>query len=469
MPAMSERPRVGVLALTLELYEQLAPGLRDGRERWLRDKVLAPLEAMVQIEFDRAVFRREDIDRVVTRYEASNVDALAVVCLTYSPSQLALPALARTRLPIILWNTQELWAVDGHFDTAAMIDNHGVHGTQDLASVLVRRGVRFEYVTSHPCDPDAFRQFGDSCIAAAAVAGLRRARVGLIGYPFPGMGDFAVDTTHLAATLGAQWSALSVEEYINRASGAPAAEIDALVAQYRDTYDLADDLTAEDLAATARAEYALRAMVAEHQLDALSYQFLAFGEDERTETLPFVAASRLMADGVGFAGEGDLVGALGTWLLGRLQGPASFSEIFTIDFAGNALFMSHMGEVNVGMARRDRKVSLVARTLPIARTRARQLVLAASLQPGPATLCALVQGPERRWRLVASRMRIDDFGPLVSLGVPHFKLAVDRDVRAWLSAYAKAGGPHHHAVCFGDALPRLRATAHWLDADFCEV
>ncbi|MCR4411121.1 MAG: hypothetical protein NUV77_01700 [Thermoguttaceae bacterium] len=466
---MSDRPRVGVLALTLELYEQLAPGLRQGRERWLRDEVLARLENTVQVEFDRAVFRREEIDRLVARYEAAGVDALAVVCLTYAPSQLALPALARTRLPIIVWNTQELWAVGGDFDTAAMIDNHGVHGTQDLASVLVRSGVRFEYVTSHPRDPDAFRQLSDFCVAAAAVARLRRACVGLIGYPFPGMGDFAVDTTHLAATLGARWTALSVEEYVGRASGVPAAEIDTLVAQYRDTYDLADDLTEEDLSATARAEYALRAMVAEHRLDALSYQFLAFGEDERTETLPFVAASRLMADGVGFAGEGDLVGALGTWLLGRLQGPASFSEIFTIDFAGNALFMSHMGEVNVGMARRDRKVALVARKQPITRTRARQLVLAASLQPGPATLCALAQGPERRWRLVAGRVRIDDFGPLVRLGVPHFKLAVDRDVREWLSAYAKAGGPHHHAVCFGDAMPRLRATARLLDADFCEV
>ena len=60
---------------------------------------------------------------------------------------------------------------------------------------------------------------------------------------------------------------------------------------------------------------------------------MAFGEDERTVTLPFVAVSRLMADGVGFAGEGDLIGAAGTWLLNWLCPPASFSEIFTIDFA----------------------------------------------------------------------------------------------------------------------------------------
>jgi len=44
--------------------------------------------------------------------------------------------------------------------------------------------------------------------------------------------------------------------------------------------------------------------------------------------------------------------------------------------------------------------------------------------------------------------------------VPHFKLRiVDGDVREWLTAYAKAGGPHHNAFCFGDATARLRMVA----------
>ena len=44
----------------------------------------------------------------MAQFEAEGVDALLVVLLTYSPSQIALPALKRTRLPIIVWNTQEL-------------------------------------------------------------------------------------------------------------------------------------------------------------------------------------------------------------------------------------------------------------------------------------------------------------------------------------------------------------------------
>lgn len=463
------RPRIGLLALTLEFYERLAPGLRESREQWLQETVLPDLAPIADVRFRRAAFRREDVDAVVAEHEAAGVEALLVVCLTYSPSQIVLPALARTRLPILLWNTQELWSVDETFDSAKMVHNHGVHGTQDLANVLLRAGVRFHYVTGHLHDLSTLQTLESFFAAASAAAGLRRCRLGLMGYPFPGMGDFAVDTTHLVSTLGCSWTALSVEEYNERAAGAERAAVERLQTEYRQAYALADDLTDADLEATARSELALRSLVAQHDLDALTYQFLAFGEDDRTVTLPFVAASRLMAEGMGFAGEGDLVGAAGTWLLNRLCTPASFSEIFTVDFQGNGLFFSHMGEANVAMARSDRKVPLVARPTPITRTRGRQLALVTAFEPGAATLCALTMGPGGRWRLIASQVEIADFGPLASLPVPHCKVLTSGDVRQWLTDYALAGGPHHHAICFGDARPRLKIAADLLSADYCEI
>jgi L-arabinose isomerase len=176
-----------------------------------------------------------------------------------------------------------------------------------------------------------------------------------------------------------------------------------------------------------------------------------------------------MAEGVGFAGEGDIVGAISTWLLNRLCGPASFTEVFTIDFAGNGALLSHMGEANVAMARRDRRVPLVARPQPITRTQGRQLALVTCFEPGPATLCALTLGPQDRWRLIASRVVIKDFGPVPEMVVPHSKVTSPADVRAWLTAYARSGGPHHQAICFGDARPRLRMAARLMDADYFEV
>lgn len=463
------QPTVGLLALTLELYERLAPGVRAEREAWLRAALLPALERIAQVRFGRAVFRREDIEDAVRQFEAEGADALVVVCLTYAPSLEALPALTRTRLPILVWNVQELYGVDETYDDAKLLANHGVHGTQDLANVLLRSGVPFEYVTSHAADAAALDGLADFFRAAAARADLGRARLGLLGYPFPGMGDFAVDTRHLSATLGCAWVALAVEEFNRRAASADPARVGRLAAEYRQRYAVAPGVTGADLADAARAELALRSLVEGERLQAYTYLFQALGEDGRTQTLPFVGACRLMAEGVGFGGEGDLIGAAGCRLLDRLHGPATFSEIFTVDFEHNAVLMSHMGEANAAMARRGQPVPLVARPKPIAPILGRQLALVVGLEPGPATLCALTLGPKSRWRLIASRVEVEDFGPLPSLCVPHWKVRPEGDVRDWLTAYAKAGGPHHNALCFGDARPRIRALARLLDADYCEV
>ena len=221
---------------------------------------------------------------------------------------------------------------------------------------------------------------------------------------------------------------------------------------------------------TARAELAVRGMVTDHRLSALTYQFMAFGDDERTQTLPFVAASRLMAEGIGFGGEGDLIAAAATSFFNWLKPPASFSEIFTIDFAGNSLFLSHMGEANTAMARRDRKIPLVGRPGPITRTRGRQLALVTCFEQGPATIAALTLGPGGKWRIIAAEGALEDYGPLPGFCVPHAKFKpFGGDVRAFLTGYATAGGPHHNAVFFGDARPRLRFAANLLGADYCEV
>jgi L-arabinose isomerase len=263
MQSEHQRPRVGLLALTVELYEQLAPGLRQQREQWLRSAVLPALASDADVRFCRAINRREDVDTAVAEYETAGVDVLLVVFLTYAPSHIVLPALRRSRLPVVVWNTQELWAIDERFDTEKMMHNHGVHGTQDLGNVLVRSGVPFHYVTSYLNDPQGLQELFDLFHAAAAVARLRSCRLGLMGYPFPGMGDIVVDPTHLAATLGCSCTPLSVEQYHARAAAAPAAAVDELKAEYRRCYAPAEDVSDADLDATARAEVSLRSIVAD--------------------------------------------------------------------------------------------------------------------------------------------------------------------------------------------------------------
>ena len=66
-------------------------------------------------------------------------------------------------------------------------------------------------------------------------------------------------------------------------------------------------------------------------------------------------------------------------------------------------------------------------------------------------------------------MEVADFGPLPQAESPQTKVVVQPDVRAWLNAYGRAGGPHHMAMCFGDACDQLQVLAHLLGADFVRI
>ena len=464
-----QKPKVGLLGLTLEFYEAGGPELRKGREQFVRQRLVPALAEVADVRFDRAVYTREDVEKTVTRFEADQVDILLVVLLTYSPSLISAPALKRTRLPIVIWNTQELYAVDESYSGKELSENHGVHGTHDLCNVLTRARVPFGYVTGHIQDAETIPAVNELLRAGYGVSRLHRGRLGLIGYPFPGMGDFGCDLTHVATTLGCAWEAISLSEYYHWVVQASRSDVSRLTDEYRNSYTLAPDVTDDDLAAAARAEVALRRLVYNYRLDAYSYQFLAFGEDARTETLPFVAASRLLGEGIGFGGEGDLISAAHAALLGWLQPPASFSEMFTVDFAGNAVLLSHMGEANVAMARSDRKIRLARSVKPIVPVRGNQLFLATVFQPGEATLTALTLTAGQRWRIIASSIKLEGFGPAPLLAVPHTKVSPAGDVREFLTAYARAGGPHHLAVCFGDARRKLAQVCRYLDADYVEI
>lgn len=462
------KPKIGILALTLELYETLAPGVRENRESWLRRDVLAPLAAQIDVEFRSAVFTAEGIHEELDYLERAGADAVVIVFLTYAPSQLVLTPLKKLRVPLLIWNIQELFGVDETYDQNTLLENHGVHGTQDLANVLVRAGVPFEYVTSHASDLAAFGTVIDFAQAAHAKRAISLARFGLLGTAFPGMGDFSVDTTQWVSHFGCSWTSLSLEEYILRAEKMDDTSVSSLVREYRSLYDVAADVTDEDLQHTARAELSIRSLVDEARLDGFSFLFTSLGDDERVSTVPFVAASRMMADGYGFGGEGDIVSAMTTRMLHLATSQVSFTEIFTIDYQGNALFLSHMGEANVAMARTDRKVPLVARPSQITRTRNRQLSLVTTFAPGKATLVALVQA-QNGWRMIAAPVQIEDFGPLPSLCVPHSKIKVLDGVRQFLTAYAKAGGTHHNALCVGDVRCTLRILADLMNVEYVEL
>ena len=108
--------------------------------------------------------------------------------------------------------------------------------------------------------------------------------------------------------------------------------IEALISQHGELFEIDPALPRAAHAYAARYEVALRDLLEEKGYRAFSAHFDSIGGDGRFEQLPLLAASNLMADGYGYAAEGDTNTATLMCAAQTLIGDANFSELYAMDF-----------------------------------------------------------------------------------------------------------------------------------------
>jgi L-arabinose isomerase len=390
--------------------------------------------------------------------------------LTYAPSHIALPALLKTRLPILIFNTQELYGVDAGTLGIDTTRNHGMHGVQDLANVLLRAGRPFDIVTGHYQDPGTVAQVREWCDAARVAVHVRGLRIGLVGYAMEGMGDFGLDETAFLSQVGVEVRRIPMLSLAAQAAAAPEAEIAAEMARDRQMFQFAPDITSAQHEASARLEWALRQTMAQRGMHGFAAHFMAVGEEGRLQTLPFLAAAKLLGDGYGFGGEGDTTSAAAVCMMQALAGQANFTEMFTMDFSHNAALMMHMGEGNWCMARKDEPVHILRSSLKeIMDVPVDPLLLAFTLEPGPCTLVSLTTAAGGQLRLLATEGEVVDHPYIADLERPHYKFRPEGDLADFLTRYSRHGGSHHQAMGYGHWAGTVEKLAALLGIPFARV
>ena len=464
---VTKKAKVGLLGLMIELYD-IWPDIKVNMTKFGHELAVT-LSAFAEVEFPGVCNTREQVDQAVAQLEASGKDLIIVVLLTYAPSHIALPALKRTRLPILIFNTQEMWAVTKDTRSADTTKNHGMHGVQDLTNVLLRAGVTFHLVTGHYQDKRALAEVKAWCDAARLVKYMRHMKIGLIGYPMQGMGDFAIDETALLAQTGVEVRRIAMKELAERAAAATKEEIARQMVEDRQRFQFQADITEKEHEASSRLEWGLRQILKERGMHGFASHFLAVGEEGWLETLPFLAAAKMLGEGYGFGGEGDVTSAAAGALMSELAGAANFTEMFSMDFAGNSALMMHMGEGNWKMARQDEPVHLLRSTLGMVPLRVDPLLLAFSLQPGEATLLSLTTLANGKLKFIVGEGQVVDFPWLPDLGRPHYKFRPDGDLCDFLTRFSLEGGSHHQALSYGRWASTLEKLALLMGIEYARV
>jgi len=239
-----------------------------------------------------------------------------------------------------------------------------------------------------------------------------------------------------------------VGDLVKVVNGVTPKKIDSLVALYESTYAMATDLrkggTRHDAVRdAARIELGLRAFLTNGGFAGFTTTF----EDlHGLAQLPGLAPQRLMADGYGFAGEGDwktaaLVRAMKVMASGR-PGGTSFMEDYTYHLApGNKVVLgAHMLEICPSIA--AGKASLQVHPLGIG-GKADPARLVFATPPGAAVNAALMDFGNRFRLLVNEVDVVKPPQPMPKLPVAQAVWKCRPNFEDACAAWIYAGGAHH--------------------------
>jgi L-arabinose isomerase len=368
---------------------------------------------------------------------------------TFSPAKMWIGGLAALQKPLLHLHTQfnrDLpWA---EIDMDFMNLNQSAHGDREFGYVQSRLRVRRKTVVGHWRDPEVVER----------VAGWARAACGWHEAQSLGVARFGDNMRYVAVTegdkveaqirLGISVDGFGVGDLDDAVRDVAEESVDELVAVYDERYILVPELRAdgsrrESLRDAARIEAGLRTF-----LDRGGYKAFTdtFEDLHGLRQLPGIGAQRLMADGYGFAGEGDwktaaLVRIVKVMSAG-LEGGTSFMEDYTYDLpSGNAKVLgAHMLEVCPSIAADTpsceiHPLSIGGREDPV------RLVFTAP--PGPAVVVAMLD-LGNRFRLVANEVEVvEPDADLPKLPVARAIWKPKPDLATAAESWLDAGGPHH--------------------------
>ncbi|AFL88069.1 L-arabinose isomerase [Terriglobus roseus DSM 18391] len=363
---------------------------------------------------------------------------------TFSPAKMWIAGLTALRKPFLQLHTQanrELpWAT---INMDFMNLNQAAHGDREFGFITARLKLPRKVIVGFYSDPETVGEIGSWARSAIGWHHSRTLKVARFG---DNMREVAVtegDKVEAQRVFGYSVLGYGIGDLADRMSHFSETEVAALVGEYRESYSIASQHDRADaLAVAARIELGLRAFLTEGGFGAFTDTF----EDlHGIGQLPGIAVQRLMADGFGFAGEGDwktaaLVRIMKMMAQG-LPGGTSFMEDYTYDFSGTPKVLgSHMLEICPSIA--AERPSLEVHPLGIG-GKADPVRLVFTAPAGPAVVATIVD-MGNRFRMILND--VDVIQPEHDL--PHLPVAralwVPRpSLKTAAAAWIYAGGAHH--------------------------
>lgn len=410
-------------------------------------------------------------DAIHTTVLAANSDPSCIGVVTwmhtFSPAKMWIKGLDALRKPMLHLHTQagvELpWST---IDMDFMNLNQAAHGDREFGYLVARLGVARKIVVGHVSNPEVLAKIGTWARAAMGWSATRSMRLVRFGDNMRNVAVTEGDKTEAELVFGVSVNTWGVNDLVAAVAEVSDHEVDALVSEYLDLYDVVAELRPDgdrhdSLRYAARQELAMSSFLDAHGATAFTTNFEDLGA---LEQLPGLAVQRLMARGYGFGAEGDwktavLVRAAKAMAEG-LPGGASLMEDYTYHLVPGEekILGAHMLEICPTLT--TGRPSLEIHPLSIG-GRGDPARLVFDTDPGPAVVVSLTD-VRTRFRITANVVDVvPPDAPLPKLPVARAVWVPRPDFYGSAESWLMAGGAHH------TAMTTALGIEHW--ADYAEM
>ena len=464
----SSKVKIGYMPLAHEIYWRYFPG----HEQLVEDVAGRLKEYLSQFskvcETGRLIdsFARATEARLL--FQAEDVDVIVLATVTYSTPDDVILDLKRFNRPIIVWNTQASAGIPDDMDFNQWMLEHGVTGVPGITNLLEREGRPYFLISGHYTSESVKQSFLTVLQAVAAFKRIWGSKLGMVGHLYPGMIDFGYDPTSMYTTFGATTVPIQESAILGAFESVDEKDVASLTGTLENTYKKADDFEGQEFTHSVRTALALKQLVEEKGLDAITVYCQSLWQRPEIGVVPCLALSLLTQEGIFCTCEGDVPTALSGLILEELSGTALFTEIWCNDFENDQFMMGHSGTMNLGLFEGNTEAVQMVRHPWWTGCCGRGACLEVDMPPGQGTMFSLSAVQGTHWRMIVTNVDVVDRAP-VPLGAPNFFVKLAKPIGQYLEELAALGTAHHFAMAYGDWTSHLQALAKLLKVEYAYI
>ncbi|HSB92480.1 MAG TPA: L-arabinose isomerase [Flavitalea sp.] len=404
----------------------------------------------VSVIFKPVVKTPEEIAAICREANASQ-QCIGVIAWmhTFSPAKMWINGLKSLQKPMLHLHTQFNRDIPwSEIDMDFMNLNQSAHGDREFGFILSRMRINRKVVVGHWEDPEVHQDVFTWMRAAAAWSETKGMKVARFGDNMRQVAVTEGDKVEAEIKFGYSVNGYGLGDLVKVINETSDAEIDKLVQEYNDSYEVSTSLRAGgnqhgSLREAAKIEIGMRRFLEAGNFKAYTDTF----EDlHGMMQLPGIASQRLMAEGYGFGAEGDWKTAALLRIMKvmghGLNGGNSFMEDYTYHFAAgnNQVLGSHMLEICPSIAASKPKCEV--HPLGIG-GKADPVRLVFNTAAGPAMNVSMIDMGNRFRLLVNEVEAVEPAQDLPRLPVARVLWKPLPDMRTGCAAWILAGGAHH--------------------------